>query len=90
MGEATEEVKSRIDIVAVIGEYVELRKAGSTYKGICPFHEEKTASMMVNPAKQTFHCFGCGVGGDVFTFVMKHDRVEFAQALELLAKRAGV
>ncbi|MFI5294339.1 MAG: DNA primase [Thermodesulfovibrionales bacterium] len=90
MGEASEEVKSKTDIVDLVGEYVPLVQKGNLFTGCCPFHQEKTASFMVTPSKQTFHCFGCGAGGDVFTFVMKHQNLEFPQALDLLAKRAGV
>jgi len=90
MLDVKEAVKSRVDITNLISEHVQLTKAGNSLKGRCPFHEEKTASLMVNPAKQTFHCFGCGAGGDIFEFTMKHSRVEFREALEILAKKAGV
>lgn len=85
-----EEIKSRIDIVDMISEYVSLKKAGHNWKGLCPFHAEKTPSFTVNPAKQIYRCFGCGNGGDIFTFVMQHEKVEFKEALRFLAKRAGV
>lgn len=90
MGEVSEEVKARTDIVSLIGEYVDLKKVGTTIKGLCPFHQEKTPSFTVNPQKQIFRCFGCGEGGDVFTFVMKREKVEFPRALEILARKAGV
>jgi DNA primase len=84
------EIKSRVDIVDVISDYVPLKRAGRNHKGLCPFHTEKTPSFMVNAEKQIFHCFGCGAGGDVFTFIMKKESMEFREALEILAKRAGV
>ncbi|MDA8174233.1 MAG: DNA primase [Nitrospiraceae bacterium] len=85
-----EDVKSRLDIVSVIGDYVSLKKAGSNYSGLCPFHNEKTPSFMVNPEKQVFHCFGCGVGGDMAAFVMKYESMEFPEALKFLAVKAGL
>lgn len=86
-----EEIKARLDIVELISEYVSLKKAGRSYKGLCPFHTEKTPSFVVFPDSQQWHCFGaCGTGGDVFTFVMKQEGLEFAEALEVLARRAGV
>lgn len=85
-----EDIKSRLDIVEVIGDYVELKKAGQNYKGLCPFHSEKTPSFIVSPGKQIFHCFGCGTGGDVVGFVMKHENFSFHEAIKLLAKQAGI
>src|SRR5262249_54566776 len=85
-----EAIKGKLDIVQVIGESVPLKKAGRNFKGICPFHKEKTPSFMVNPERQAFHCFGCGEGGDVFEFVMKRESVDFPEALRMLAQRAGV
>ena len=86
-----DEVKNRIreiaDIVQIIGESVELKRAGSRYTGLCPFHAEKTPSFSVNPQGQFFHCFGCGESGDVFSFVMKYHRLSFPEALKELAKR---
>lgn len=85
-----EEIKRKIDIVELIGEYVELKKSGRNYKGLCPFHAEKTPSFMVSQELQIFKCFGCGVGGDVFRFLMDVEKIEFPQALKILADRAGV
>ena len=84
------EVKSRLNIVDVVGETVQLKKAGTTFKGLCPFHGEKTPSFVVTPARDSWHCFGCGLGGDVFSFVMQRDSVPFPEALKQLAGRAGV
>jgi DNA primase len=84
------EVKSRLNIADVVGDYVSLRKTGETYWGKCPFHSEKTPSFSVSEKRQTFHCFGCGKGGDIFTFVMEMEGLEFREALEKLAAMAGV
>ncbi len=84
------EVKSRLSIVDVVGESVALKKAGTTFKGLCPFHGEKTPSFVVTPGRETYHCFGCGKGGDVFNFVMERDGLSFPDALKLLAAKAGV
>src|SRR5579859_6624303 len=83
-------VKDSTDIVSVIGEYVPLKKAGSSYKGLCPFHQEKSPSFMVSPARNSFHCFGCGKGGNVITFIMEMEKAGFPEALKLLAGKAGV
>jgi len=85
-----EQVRAATDIVELIGSYVELRPAGRDFKGRCPFHQEKTPSFTVSPAKQVFHCFGCGAGGDAFSFIMRHAGLEFRDALRLLARRAGI
>ncbi|MGE5239769.1 MAG: DNA primase [Chloroflexota bacterium] len=85
-----EEIKSRIDIVDVVADFVELKKAGQNYKGLCPFHAEKTPSFMVNPSRQMFHCFGCHKGGDVVTFVMDHEHMTFQESLAYLSQRAGI
>ncbi len=83
-------IKDRLDIAEVIGDHVRLKKAGNNFLGLCPFHEEKTPSFSVSPSRQTWHCFGCGRGGDIFTFVMEKESLSFREALELLAGRAGV
>src|SRR5512136_1133971 len=88
--EKVSEIRDRSSIVEVVSDYVSLKKAGKNYRGLCPFHSEKTASFMVNEEKQIFHCFGCGEGGDVFTFLMKVGHFSFPQAVEELAKRFGV
>jgi DNA primase len=84
------EVKSKLAVVDVVGDTVSLKKAGTTYKGLCPFHGEKTPSFVVTPQRETWHCFGCGLGGDIFSFVMQRDSVTFPEALRTLAQRAGV
>lgn len=85
-----EEVRSRNDIVDVVGQYVRLQKKGNTYFGLCPFHNEKTGSFSVSPNKQMFYCFGCGAGGNVFTFLMKYENFTFSEAMQTLAERSGV
>lgn len=85
-----QQVKKRVDIVDVIGEYVELKKVGKNYQALCPFHQEKTPSFTVNPENQVYHCFGCKVGGDVFTFLMEMDHITFYESLKILADRTGL
>src|SRR5712692_5063245 len=83
------EIKARLDVVDVIGQKVTLKRSGSTYKGLCPFHSEKTPSFIVFPDKGNYHCFGCGASGDVFSFVMKTENLDFPETLRVLAARAG-
>lgn len=90
MLDQVDEVKDKLDIVSVVSQYVQLKKAGVNHKGPCPFHNEKTPSFVVSEEKQIFHCFGCHKGGDVFTFVQEIEGIGFSEALELLADRAGV
>jgi len=89
-GGAAAEVKSKLNIVDVVGETVQLKKAGTTFKGLCPFHGEKTPSFTVTPSRDSWKCFGCGLGGDVFSFVMQRDGLSFPDALKVLAAKAGV
>jgi len=85
-----EQVRDRTDVAELVGQYVDLKRAGTNYKGLCPFHQERTPSFIVSPERQTFHCFGCGKGGNVFTFLMEMDGVTFPEAVRALADKAGI
>lgn len=89
-GSIAERVKQQADIVRVVGEYVRLKKSGQNFVGLCPFHQEKTPSFAVHPAKQIYHCFGCGAGGDVFRFVMEMDKIGFPEAVRAVAEKCGI
>jgi DNA primase len=84
------EIKSKLPVIDVVGETVALKRAGSAYKGLCPFHTEKTPSFIVTPDRESWRCFGCGEGGDIFTFLMRRDGIDFREALSRLAEKAGV
>ena len=86
----TAEIKSKLPVIDVVGETVALKRAGSAYKGLCPFHAEKTPSFIVTPDRESWRCFGCGEGGDIFTFLMQRDGIDFREALSRLAEKAGV
>jgi DNA primase len=88
--ESVREIRSRVDIVDLIGRYVVLKKAGRNFKGLCPFHDEKTPSFNVSPDRQIFHCFGCGEGGDAIGFLMKHEALSFPEAARVLAGECGI
>lgn len=88
--EFIEEIKNSNDIVDIISQYVVLKRRGRNFLGLCPFHKEKTPSFSVSPDKQIFHCFGCGVGGDVITFINKIENINYRECIELLAEKAGI
>src|SRR3990170_8261138 len=83
------EIREKVDLVEIVSHYVNLKKSGRIFKGLCPFHREKTPSFVIDPAKQLYHCFGCSQGGNVFTFLMKIDNLEFPEAVRVLAERVG-
>ena len=89
-GYLIDQIRQSSNIVKVISEYLPLKKTGSNFKALCPFHQEKTPSFIVSPQKEIFHCFGCGEGGNVFNFLMKHEKISFIEAVERLAGRAGI
>ncbi len=89
-GYLIDQIRQSNNIIEVISEYLPLKKAGSNFSALCPFHQEKTPSFMVSPQKEIFHCFGCGEGGNVFNFLMKHEKISFIEAVERLAERAGI
>ena len=88
--ETIREIRDRVDIVGLVGRYVDLKKAGRNFKGLCPFHDEKTPSFNVQPDRQIFHCFGCGEGGDVISFLQSHDGLSFPEAARVLARELGI
>src|ERR1700686_4478329 len=88
--ETIEQIAAANDVVEVIGAYFPLKRAGASFKALCPFHQEKTPSFTVSPQRQTFHCFGCGVGGSVFRFVMDYEHIDFPSSVRKLAARAGI
>ena len=88
--EVLDEIRTRVDLVDLVGAVVPLKRAGERWKGLCPFHQEKTPSFTVNPKQNIFYCFGCHAGGDAFEFLRRHDRLEFPEAVRILAERAGV
>ena len=91
MESVIEEIKKKIDIVVLISSFIPIKKAGRNYKGLCPFHQERTPSFVVSPDRQIWHCFGaCQEGGDVFKFLMKWENITFIEALKELAEKAGV
>ena len=85
-----EEVRAKNDILDVISSYVTLKRKGASYFGLCPFHNEKTGSFSVSRSKQMYYCFGCGAGGNVISFIMQYENLTFPEAVQFLAKRAGV
>src|SRR5271168_980301 len=89
-GSFAEKVKQQADIVRVVGDYVRLKKSGQNFTGLCPFHGEKTPSFAVHPVKQIFHCFGCGKGGDVYSFVMEMEKCDFPEAVKVVAEKCGI
>lgn len=90
MNTQVQEIKERLPITEVLADYIQMKKAGVNFKAVCPFHNEKTPSLIISPVKQIWHCFGCGLGGDVFEFIKQAENVEFTEALKILADRAGV
>src|SRR3989344_7585213 len=85
-----DEIKAKVDIVELVGEYVKLKKAGKNFKALCPFHTEKTPSFMISPDRQSWHCFGCGKHGDAFSFLMEMEGMDFPEAMRTLGARVGI
>ena len=83
-------IKNSVDLVSLVGEYLTLQRSGSKYKALCPFHDDHNPSLLIDPERQSFKCWSCGAGGDVFDFVKAYERIEFPEALRMLAERAGV
>jgi len=90
MAKDSDLIKDNVDITDVIKSYINLQPAGRNFKALCPFHQEKTPSFIVSPTKKIWHCFGCGLGGDVIKFVMLYENLDFPEALRLLADKAGI
>lgn len=90
MADIVDDIKSRLDIIDVVSQYVQVKRVGRNFKALCPFHSEKTPSFVISPEKQICHCFGCNKGGDIFTFIQEVEGVEFTEALQILADRAGI
>ena len=88
--EIIDEIKNKNDIIDVISQYVVLKRSGRNFFGLCPFHKEKSPSFSVSPDKQIFHCFGCGVGGDIFRFISKIENISFRESIEILAEKSGI
>tara|TARA_R100001244_G_C5070694_1_gene111306 strand:+ start:67 stop:489 length:423 start_codon:yes stop_codon:yes gene_type:complete len=88
--ETIERIRNTADIYDVLAQYVDLKKRGRNYFGLCPFHYEKTPSFSVTPDQQIYHCFGCGAGGNVFSFIMEHEKVTFVEAVQQLGKKYGI
>lgn len=84
------QIRDKIDLVSLLGEYITVSRAGKNFKAVCPFHNEKSPSFVISPERQIWHCFGCGKGGDCYTFLMEYERLEFPEALRMLAARAGI
>src|SRR5712691_1095920 len=89
-GSFADRVKQQADIVRVVGEYVRLKKSGQNFSGLCPFHSEKTPSFSVSPTKQFYYCFGCGVGGDIFKFVLEMEKISLQEAVRAVAQTCGI
>ena len=85
-----ERIKQKLDVADIIGSYIPIKKAGRNFKAVCPFHNEKSPSFVISPERQIWHCFGCNKGGDVFTFIEEYERVDFSEALKLLADKANI
>jgi DNA primase catalytic core len=88
--ETIQTIRDRVDVVDLIGRYVTLKKAGRSFKGLCPFHQEKTASFTVSPERGIFHCFGCGESGNAISFLMRHENLTFPEAARTLAAECGI
>src|SRR3989344_7339353 len=91
MSDTAELIKGKLDVVEFLRQYIELKPAGKNFKACCPFHKEKSPSFMISPERQSWHCFGsCSTGGDIISFLMKYENLEFYDALKILAEKAGI